>query len=102
MNCASKSFVLSSSSSPLIGVACPFSSPDDRFRNPKTREDFVKRVPTATARARVRRYEDAAALREALRRFDRHSEDIARTNGLTMRGYLLLLMVKTSRGLSEA
>jgi DNA-binding MarR family transcriptional regulator len=62
----------------------------------------VKRVSTASAQARVRSYEDAAALRAALRRFDRRSEDIARANGLTMRGYLLLLMIKTSRGLSEA
>ena len=62
----------------------------------------MKRVPTATAEVRVRSYEDAAALREALRRFDRRSEDIVRANRLTMRGYLLLLMIKTSRGLSEA
>src|SRR5262249_6671835 len=49
-----------------------------------------------------RSYEEAAALREALRRFERRSEDIARASGLTTRSYLLLLMIKTCRGLSEA
>ena len=41
-------------------------------------------------------------LREALRVFERRSEDISRANGLTTRSYLLLLMIKTSRELSEA
>jgi DNA-binding MarR family transcriptional regulator len=44
-------------------------------------------------------YEAAAALREALRLFARRSEDVARRHGLTARGYMLLLMVKTSREL---
>jgi len=38
----------------------------------------------------------AAAFREALRRFERHSERIAREHGLTPQRYLLLLMVKGS------
>ena len=58
----------------------------------------MKRVPRrAAADAGGRRYDEAAALREALRRFERRSEDIARAHGLTTRSYLLLLMVKTSR-----
>src|SRR5262245_5674682 len=39
----------------------------------------------------------AAELREALRRFQRRSDDIAAANGLTSRTYQLLLMVKTAR-----
>ena len=39
-------------------------------------------------------YRSAAALRTALRRFDRVSEQIARGAGLTPRQYLLLLMIK--------
>jgi DNA-binding MarR family transcriptional regulator len=39
----------------------------------------------------------AAELREALRRFQRRSDDIAAENDLTARTYQLLLMVKTAR-----
>ena len=42
-------------------------------------------------------YEDAAALREALRRFQRRSDDVAAENGITARTYQLLLMIKTAR-----
>jgi DNA-binding MarR family transcriptional regulator len=42
-------------------------------------------------------YADAAALREALRRFQRASDEITAGNGLTSRTYQLLLMVKTGR-----
>ena len=42
-------------------------------------------------------YEAAAALRAALRLFDRRSEEITRRHHLTARGYELLLMVKTGR-----
>jgi DNA-binding MarR family transcriptional regulator len=42
-------------------------------------------------------YTNAAALREALRRFARRTELVARANGLTPRTYQLLLMVKTGR-----
>jgi len=42
-------------------------------------------------------YSTAAALREALRRFARRTELVARSHGLTQRTYLLLLMLKTGR-----
>ena len=54
-------------------------------------ETPVHRSPPT--REAVRR---AAAFREALRRFERHSERIAREHGLTPQRYLLLLMVKGS------
>ena len=43
-------------------------------------------------------YGNAAALREALRRFARRTELVTRANGLTPRSYQLLLMLKTGRG----
>jgi DNA-binding MarR family transcriptional regulator len=46
-------------------------------------------------------YRSAAALRSALRRFDRVSEQIARGAGLTPRQYLLLLMIKGAPDGSE-
>jgi DNA-binding MarR family transcriptional regulator len=49
----------------------------------------------------VRPFEEAAELREALRRFSRRTEDVARAHGLTTRGYTLLLMIKTGRELRE-
>jgi len=42
-------------------------------------------------------YTRAAALREALRRFHRASDEISAANGLTSRTYQLLLMIKTAR-----
>lgn len=39
------------------------------------------------------RYESAAQFRAELRRFLRHSEDVARGNGLTPRQHLLLLQI---------
>lgn len=42
-------------------------------------------------------FEEAAALREALRLFSRRSELVIRENGLTPRSFQLLLMVKTAR-----
>jgi DNA-binding MarR family transcriptional regulator len=42
-------------------------------------------------------YSAAAALRQALRTFQRRSEQIARANGLTERTYQLLLMIKAGR-----
>jgi DNA-binding MarR family transcriptional regulator len=55
--------------------------------------------PSAAARAipALDEFEDAAALREALRRFARRSEDVTRRHGLTQRSYTLLLMIKTGR-----
>jgi hypothetical protein len=47
-------------------------------------------------------YAQAAALREALRLFQRRSEAITAPNGLTSRTYQLLLMIKTSRGRERA
>jgi DNA-binding MarR family transcriptional regulator len=44
-------------------------------------------------------YERAAALREALRTFERQSEETTRRHGLTVRGYSLLLMIATGREL---
>jgi DNA-binding MarR family transcriptional regulator len=46
-------------------------------------------------------YRSAAALRSALRRFDRVSEQRAREHGLTPRQYLLLLMIKGAPDGSE-
>ena len=42
------------------------------------------------------RYQEAADLRSALRRFLRRSEEVARRHQLTPRQYLLLLMTKAS------
>lgn len=51
----------------------------------------AKRLPTQEE------YAQAAALREALRVFQRRSEEVTVSNGLTPRTYQLLLMIKTSR-----
>jgi len=52
----------------------------------------------ATAKPLSRKeYESAAALREALRRFQRRSDDVAAANGITARTYQLLLMIKTAQ-----
>src|SRR5205085_5742004 len=47
-----------------------------------------------SVQSRVDDYRSAAALREALRRFSRHSERVAREEGLTPQQYLLLLMIR--------
>ena len=44
-----------------------------------------------------REYERAARLREAIRLFLRHSEEITRSHELTPQRYQLLLMIKTAR-----
>jgi DNA-binding MarR family transcriptional regulator len=44
------------------------------------------------------RYQEAAELRSALRRFLRRSEEVARRHQLTPRQYLLLLMIKANEG----
>ena len=46
-------------------------------------------------------YERAAALREALRIFQRRTEEVTAARGLTPRAYQLLLMIKTSRSSDE-
>lgn len=42
-------------------------------------------------------YRQAAALREALRGFQRRSDHVTDANGVTQRTYQLLLMIKTAR-----
>jgi DNA-binding MarR family transcriptional regulator len=44
---------------------------------------------------------DAAELREALRSFQRRSDEIASAHGMTSRTYQLLLMIKTARDGNE-
>ena len=56
---------------------------------------LLKPVPTSED------YAQAAALREAIRGFQRRSEEITTACGLTPRTYQLLLMTKTSRDGSE-
>ena len=46
-------------------------------------------------------YREAAALRTALRRFLRRSEEISRKHHLTPRQYLLLLMIRARQGTQE-
>jgi DNA-binding MarR family transcriptional regulator len=55
----------------------------------------VKPVPTDDD------YAEAAELREALRRFQRRTEEITAAHALTPRTYQLLLMIKTSRNGDE-
>jgi DNA-binding MarR family transcriptional regulator len=45
----------------------------------------------------VQEFARAAELREALRRFQRTSDDLSAAEGLTTRTYQLLLMIKTGR-----
>jgi DNA-binding MarR family transcriptional regulator len=71
----------------------PEFSPDDPFRNTNSCEDFVNNRAAAVDRSVA----EAAALREALRTFERRSEEVTREHGLTSRTYTLLLMVKTGR-----
>ena len=53
--------------------------------------------PAATARD----YRRAAELREALRLFQRRTEEVTSAHALTPRTYQLLLMIKTARGGDE-
>jgi DNA-binding MarR family transcriptional regulator len=50
---------------------------------------------------RPNEYAQAAELREALRVFQRRTDEITRAHGLTQRTYLLLLMIKTARNGDE-
>lgn len=50
---------------------------------------------------RTSEYQRAARLREALRRFNRPSDEITRRHGLTSQRYELLLMIKTASDQSE-
>ncbi len=49
----------------------------------------------------VEEYQAASELREALRRFHRHSEQVARRHRLTPQRYELLLMIKAARAGDE-
>jgi DNA-binding MarR family transcriptional regulator len=61
------------------------------YEHIRTLEAPVPKPPTDNDFAR------AAALREALRRFQRTSDDVTAAHGLTSRTYQLLLMIKTAR-----
>jgi len=54
-------------------------------------------VPKTAKRPSAREYAEAARLREALRGFQRRSDEIAAAHGLTSRTYQLLLMIKTGQ-----
>lgn len=64
---------------------------------PKHREAVPRPGRRADAPPAEAQYAEAAALREALRVFQRRSEVITRAYGLTPRTYQLLLMIKTPR-----
>lgn len=74
---------------------------------PKHPEPASRRKSRADAPLTDAEYAEAAALREALRAFQRRSDIATRVSGLTPRTYQLLLMIKTGRagngiaGLSE-
>jgi DNA-binding MarR family transcriptional regulator len=55
-------------------------------------------VTTGTVSPDEAGYRDAAALREALRRFHRSSEQVAVANGLTPQRQLLLLLIRGAPG----
>ena len=50
----------------------------------------------------MKEYARAAELRQALRLFQRRTEELTAAHGLTPRTYQLLLMIKTSRSSDEA
>jgi DNA-binding MarR family transcriptional regulator len=54
-------------------------------------------VPKTAKRPTAREYAEAAQLREALRSFQRRSDEIAAAHGITSRTYQLLLMIKTGQ-----
>jgi DNA-binding MarR family transcriptional regulator len=56
---------------------------------------------TAAERRELAGYQAAADLREALRRFERRTELVARRHGLTPQRYALLLMIKGAPDGSE-
>lgn len=49
----------------------------------------------------AREYAEASALREALRGFERRSDEITSSHGMTSRTYQLLLMIKTGEAGTE-
>jgi DNA-binding MarR family transcriptional regulator len=52
-------------------------------------------MPKTIKQPTAREYADASALREALRSFERRSDEITSSHGMTSRTYQLLLMIKT-------
>jgi DNA-binding MarR family transcriptional regulator len=52
-------------------------------------------MPRTIKQPTAREYADASALREALRSFERRSDEITSSHGMTSRTYQLLLMIKT-------
>jgi DNA-binding MarR family transcriptional regulator len=52
-------------------------------------------MPKTLKQPTAREYADASALREALRGFERRSDEITSSHGMTSRTYQLLLMIKT-------
>jgi DNA-binding MarR family transcriptional regulator len=52
-------------------------------------------MPNTLKRPTAREYAEASALREALRTFERRSDEITSSHGMTSRTYQLLLMIKT-------
>lgn len=58
-------------------------------------------MPKALKPPSAREYAEAAALREALRGFQRSSDVVAASHGITSRTYQLLLMIKTARSGNE-
>jgi DNA-binding MarR family transcriptional regulator len=52
-------------------------------------------MPRTLKQPTAREYADASALREALRSFERRSDEITSSHGMTARTYQLLLMIKT-------
>jgi DNA-binding MarR family transcriptional regulator len=58
---------------------------------------MTESVRSGSGGDRAASYESAAQLREALRRFDRRSDDVTRAHRLTSQRYELLLMIETGR-----
>jgi DNA-binding MarR family transcriptional regulator len=60
-------------------------------------------MPKTLKQPTAREYAEASALREALRGFERRSDEITSSHGMTSRTYQLLLMIKTGEaGLERA
>ena len=58
-------------------------------------------MPKTLKHPTSREYADASSLREALRVFERRSDEITRSHGMTSRTYQLLLMIKTGKAGTE-
>ena len=58
-------------------------------------------MPKTFKQPTAREYAEASALREALRGFQRRSDEITSLHGMTSRTYQLLLMIKTGKAGAE-